>query len=100
MTVDLEAVDGRIGPDEVENDVELGLGHWIEVDAATGKAYLRQTNLVEVDRQQRGGAGLVIIVGLVKLHRPQPYFEIAAAVQPTPADDRAAPFQPPRRQTR
>src|SRR5690606_25751613 len=100
MTVDLEAVDGRIGPDEVENDVELGLGHWVEVDAATGKAYLRQTNLVEVDRQQLGGAGLVIIVSLVKLHRQQPYFKIVATVERTVAHDRAAPFQQTGKQTR
>src|SRR5690606_38609337 len=63
-------------------------------------AYLRQTNLVEVDRQQLGGAGLVIIVSLVKLHRQQPYFKIVATVERTVAHDRAAAVHQTGKQTR
>src|SRR5690606_38741277 len=58
-----------------------------------GKTDLRLTNLIEVDRQQLGRAGAVILVGLAEARRQQAHLERLPAMQRAVAHHRAASLE-------
>src|SRR3990167_2964986 len=93
MAIELNAIDAWVGLEKAEDDIELGPGHWFEVHPAPRKAHLAATHLVEVHRQQFGGAGEVVVIGLVESGRQQTHLDGFAALGGAVAQQWAAAFE-------
>ena len=98
VAVELEAIDAGVGLDEVENDVELGLGQRLQLRAVR-EAQLGLADLVEVNRQQARRALEVVVVGLIETNRQQTHFQAVATLQGAVTHQRAAPLHQPGEQT-
>ncbi|MNF61831.1 hypothetical protein D3C84_434950 [compost metagenome] len=93
MPVDLDVVHTRIGLDEVQNDLQPGPRHLVQLAATAREADLGPLDLVEIHRQQLGRAGQVILVGLLEPHRQQAHLQGIAPLQGAVAHHRAAALQ-------
>src|SRR5690349_6366695 len=74
MAIKLDMIDARVSLDEVEHDLQLGLGLGVELNPLARKTDLSLLDLLEVLRQQFRYTALVIVERLVEAHRQQPDF--------------------------
>lgn len=74
VTVQDNVIDCRVSLQVVDNDLQVDPGQRIQLGAAAGETDLALSDLLKVFRQEPGGTGLVITIGLAEPYREQAYF--------------------------
>ncbi len=93
MAIQFDAIHTGIGAHVLQNDIEPGAPLSVQHHIAARETDLRLAHLIEIDWQQLGRTGAVVLVSLAEARRQQANLQGIAAVHGAMPNHRATPFE-------